>query len=144
MNNPDKQNTISKDTAQTWTALWRSRHPKAPKAFLIPAADFVEVLNEIGVLNDAEAAQAQARANKLNANVRGYLGIDANSNNEDKLIFVGTEVDDQGIYRDIIDGKVDGKDGQNANIVGGDNPSSGIYDFTSPCPPVCDPDSPLS
>lgn len=139
--NPNDENIISKDTAITWTSAWRAKHPDGPKAFLIPAADFVEVLNEIGVLDDAAAQQAQDKANELEAQVRGYLGIDGDT---DKIIFVGTEKDEEGVYRDIIDGKIDGKDGQNAKVVGGDNPSSGIYDLTTPCPPYCDPNSPLN
>ncbi|RZS90758.1 hypothetical protein [Aquimarina brevivitae] len=139
--NPNNENIIDKQTAIDWTTAWRSQHPNAAKAFLIPAADFVEILNEIGVLDDATAAQAQATANRLEANIRGYLGVDGSTN---KMIFVGTEKDKQGIYRDIIDGKIDGKDNQQARTVGSGNTSSGIFDLTTPCPPVCDPDSPLS
>ena len=139
--NPNEENIINKDTAVTWTSAWRAQNPNGPNAFLIPAADFVEVLNEIGVLDDATAQQAQDRANQLDAQIRGYLGIDGQTN---KIIFVGTEKDNGGVYRDIIDGTIDGEEGKPAKTVGTSNTSSGIFDFSHPCPPTCDPDSPLS
>lgn len=139
--NQDNENTIPKDTGAQWTANWRSQHPNTVNAFLIPAVDFVEVLNEIGVLDDAAATQAQANANNLNSKIRGYLAID--DSNTEKIIFVGTENVD-GVNRDIIDGTIDGTT-PTALKSSASNPStSGVYDFTTPCPPDCDENSPLN
>ncbi|WP_299219008.1 hypothetical protein [uncultured Aquimarina sp.] len=138
--NPDNENTISKDTGAQWTANWRTQHPNVVNAFLIPAVDFVEVLNEIGILDDAAAQQAQTNANNLNSKVRGYLAIDGDGT--EKIIFVGTENVD-GVYRDIIDGTVDGNP-TTLKSSASDTTTSGIYDFTTPCPPDCDQNSPLN
>ncbi|WP_405206186.1 hypothetical protein [Aquimarina sp. LLG6339-5] len=139
--NQDNENTIPKDTGAEWTANWRSQHPNTVNAFLIPAVDFVEVLNEIGVLDDTAAAQAQANANNLNSQVRGYLAIDGNDT--EKIIFVGTENVD-GVDRDIIDGTIDGTTPTTLKSSASDPSTSGVYDFTSPCPPSCDELSPLN
>lgn len=139
--NSNNENTISKDTGTQWTANWRSQNPNTVNAFLIPAVDFVEVLNEIGVLDDAATQQAQANANNLNSQIRGYLAIDAS--NMEKIIFVGTENVD-GVYRDIIDGTIDGTTPTTLKSSASDPSTSGVFDFTSPCPPSCDPNSPLN
>jgi len=139
--NSNNENTIPKNTGAQWTANWRSQHPNTTNAFLIPAVDFVEVLNEIGVLDDAAAAQAQANANNLNSKVRGYLAID--DNNTEKMIFVGTE-NVNGVDRDIIDGTIDGTTPTALKSSAADTSTSGIYDFTDPCPPSCDDLSPLN
>lgn len=141
--NQNTENTISKQQGTDWTANWRNAHPNAVNAFLIPAVDFVEVLNEIGVLDDAAAAQAQDKANQLNSQIRGYLAIDGN--NTEKMIFVGTEkVGDT--FKDIIDGTIDG-DGSTPTSLkssASNTNTSGVYDFSIPCPPFCDPDSPFN
>ncbi len=139
--NPDNENTIPKDTGAQWTANWRSQHPNTVNAFLIPAVDFVEVLNEIGVLDDAAAAQAQTNANNLNSKVRGHLAIDGN--NTEKMIFVGTE-NVNGVDRDIIDGTIDGTTPTSLKSSASDINTSGVFDFTEPCPPSCDDNSPLN
>lgn len=139
--NENNENTISKDEGAQWTANWRSQHPNAVNAFLIPAVDFVEVLNEIGVLNDTAAQQAQANANNLNSQIRGYLAID--NNGTEKMIFVGTE-NVNGVNRDIIDGTIDGNTPTSLKSSAADTGTSGVFDFTSPCPPDCDDNSPLN
>lgn len=66
-----------------------------------------------------------------NACVRAYLAID--DTGEEKLVFVGTQQDRSGVYRDMLptgDGVGDGEEG--------------IWDFTRPCPPNCDDDSDLN
>lgn len=140
--NQNTENTISKQQGADWTANWRNANPNTVNAFLIPAVDFVEVLNEIGVLDDAAATQAQANANQLNSQIRGYLAID--DDNTEKMIFVGTENVD-GTYRDIIDGTIDGDGTPTTLKSSASNPAtSGVFDFTDPCPPACDPNSPLN
>ncbi|GAA3508286.1 hypothetical protein GCM10022393_18970 [Aquimarina addita] len=144
--NPNTENTVSSETGAEWTAAWRKRHPNACKAFLIPAVDLIEVLNEMNILTDKVAAVAQKRAKRNQLNIRGYMAIGAEPPSEEKeerILLVGTKEID-GVYRDIIDGEIDGKpvlidvDGAELLI------SSGIYDATSPCPPVCDSASPLN
>ncbi|MDH7446724.1 hypothetical protein [Aquimarina sp. 2201CG14-23] len=137
--NPNTENTVESDVAAEWTAKWRETCPDNCKAFLIPAVDLIEVLNDMGLIGDKAAAKAQKRANKNNLDVRAYMAIGAEPGQEtqEKILIVGTQQVD-GVYRDIINGSVDGK-----SLGLTDDPSSGIYDFTTPCPPVCDPNSPL-
>lgn len=137
--NPDKENTVSLEVAKGWTEEWRKQCPENCKAFLIPATDLIEVLNEMGLIGDKAAAKAQKRADKNKLDVRAYMAIGAEDGGpvEERLLIVGTKEID-GVYRDIIDGEIDGE-----SLGLTDDPSSGIYDVTSPCPPVCDPNSPL-
>ncbi|MEQ8623662.1 MAG: hypothetical protein RJQ00_09150 [Vicingaceae bacterium] len=60
--------------------------------------------------------------------IRTYLGYDG-TNNEVKLIVVGTTSEVNGVFSDIINTGV----GQNTKI----------YNFTLPCPTGCDPQSAL-
>ncbi|WP_299181329.1 hypothetical protein [uncultured Aquimarina sp.] len=137
--NPDKANTVKSDVAAEWTAAWRKQCPDNCKAFLIPAVDLIEVLNEMGILGNKAAAKAQKKASKNKLDVRAYMAIGSEDGGpvEERLLIVGTQEID-GVYRDIINGKIDGK-----SVGLSDGPSSGIYDVTSPCPPVCDNNSPL-
>jgi len=140
MKNPDNENTVKSDVAAAWTAEWRKQCPENCRAFLIPAVDLIQVLNEIGVLGNKAAAKAQAKANKKAKDVRAYMAIGSEDESpvEERILLVGTQKVD-GVYRDIINGEIDGK---SAGI--GDGPSSGIYDLTDPCPNTCDDLSPLN
>jgi hypothetical protein len=125
MSQTDKK--ISLATAQQWTTQWRSEESTYNKhntcnGFLVPTQDLQGVLNEMqGQTGDTF--------------IRAYLGVDPTTNTE-KLIIVGTraEVQKDGsiIYRDLL---------PTQGEVGGSN---SIWDFTSPCPPDCDPDSSLN
>lgn len=128
---------ISLDTAQTWTKEWRDDESEYNKynecnAFLVPVKDFQGVLNEI-------ADQGE------NAYVRCYLGVkktydpDTQGNTfEEKLIIVGTEparnTKGDTYYKDLLPPPGD------LDLVGGPN---SIWDFSTPCPPSCDPTSEL-
>jgi len=135
-----KDNTIPLITAKAWTKEWRSRETannpnRKCNAFLIPA----EVL---------EAVLAEIKNQPGNKLVRAYLGLDKSSN-EEKLIIVGTQPEPQNdgkvIYRDIINGVVDGTELEGAALESTElEQGSGIWDFSKPCPPECDPNSPLS
>lgn len=111
-------NSIPLATAQKWAKRWSKKEGNYNKhhelhAFLIPKVDLIEVLTE-GV--DA---------------VRAYIGID--DKGVEKLMIVGTKLDAKtGIYVDLI-------------TVGDGNSEvpDAIYDVTQPCPPVCDPNSPM-
>ena len=120
----EQNKRISLSTAKSWTAEYRSRQSGQTKAFLIPIQDLEGVLNEI----KGQSGDPCARA---------YMGIDP-SNGEQKLILIGTtqEKDRDGnlVYRDMLPSEEESDDG----------PGPGIYDFTLPCPPFCDPNSPLS
>ncbi|AXT53894.1 hypothetical protein D1818_24895 [Aquimarina sp. BL5] len=140
MSNPNNENTVESDVAAEWTAAWREQCPDNCKAFLIPAVDLIEVLNEMGILKDKAAAKAQKRASKNKLDVRAYMAIGSEDGGpvEERLLIVGTQEVD-GVYRDVINGEIDGK-----SVGLGDSSNSGIYDFTLPCPNTCDNDSKLN
>ena len=121
-------NSISLQTAQSYTNEWRSEESSYNEynecnGFLIPADDLQDVLDEMA---------SQRSGNKK---VRAYLGVDP-ATNQEKLVIVATKPEPQSdgsvIYRDMING-------YNGLQTGGK-----IYDFTNPCPPSCDPLSPLN
>ncbi len=120
MSQEDKKITLPE--AVSWTTAWRSSHPTACRAFLIPIQDLQGLLAEIQDQGD----DAMARA---------YLAMDGS---EEKLIFVGTEKVDDGkggsYYKDLLPGPGDAADAS----------GNGVWDFTEPCPPECDPGSPLN
>ncbi|MBF4488143.1 MULTISPECIES: hypothetical protein [unclassified Flavobacterium] len=110
---------VSLSVAETWTANYRKASAeqdelgKKTGAYLIPLATLKSVL-----------------ANPIDA-VRAYKAI--NAAGEQVLVFVGTKLDEKGIYRDVFfsgDGAVE-------------NAESVVYDATRPCPPYGDPTSPL-
>ncbi|NND64287.1 MAG: hypothetical protein HKN48_13950, partial [Flavobacteriaceae bacterium] len=109
MSQADKKITLPQAIAQT--TAWRSSHPNACKAFLIPIQDLQGLLAEI----QGQGSGAQARA---------YLAMDGN---EEKLVFVGTEEVPDGkggtYYKDLLPNDGDG-----------DGNGNSIWDFTRPCP----------
>ncbi|MBL4642193.1 MAG: hypothetical protein JKY44_01240 [Flavobacteriaceae bacterium] len=125
-----KKNTVSLKTAQKWIKEWRDLESSYNKyhrikAFNIPLIDLQEVLKEKGI-----------------ANVRAYLGVAKFENHdtnppeflyEEKLLIVGVDKNNKDMISVIKapDGLTDGE---------GDD----IYDLTSPCPDLCDPESPLN
>ncbi|MDC8004756.1 hypothetical protein POV27_11895 [Aureisphaera galaxeae] len=119
MSATDKKITLAE--AISWTSAWRSAPSTSARAFLIPIQDLQGVLNEIS----GQGGNPCARA---------YLAIDGGV---EKLIFVGTSQETQPdksvIYRDLLPAA-----GEEATS------SNSIYDFTNPCPPDCDPSSPLN
>lgn len=112
-----KVNTIPLKEAQKWAKRWSKKEGTYNKhhelhAFLIPKIDLQEVL--------AEGIDA----------VRAYIGVD--DEGVEKLMIVGTKYDAAtGIYVDMI------------TVGDGDVAAAAddIYDFTTPCPPTCDPNS---
>ncbi|MDP3679953.1 MAG: hypothetical protein Q8R22_03865 [Flavobacterium sp.] len=113
-------NAIPLKTAQKWAKRWTKKEGDYNKhhhvnAFLIPKVDLLEVL--------AEGVDA----------VRAYIGID--DNNVEKLMIVGTKYDPvTKIYVDMITVGVGNATAEEDNI----------YDFSTPCPPAGDPESPLN
>lgn len=111
---------ISLNTGISWTSQYRSAHTGGTKAFLVSVQALNSLLAEMGNPTDP------------NVCIRIYKGLDP-STNEEKLILVGTEKDRTGIYEDLLPDSGDTTDS-----------AHNLYDFTKPCPPVCDPNSPLN
>lgn len=118
MSSTDKK--INLDQAKQWTSNWRNAPTTAARAFLIPIQDLQGLLEEMN-----------SQLNDPNACVRAYLAIDETG--EEKLVFVGTQQDRNGVYRDML---------PNDDEVGANQ--DGIWDFTRPCPPRCDDESALN
>ncbi len=114
-------NTIPESEAIAWTAAYRGRvSSDSVRAFLIPLSDMLQVTAEV-------VAKAEGGSPK----VRAYLAYDA-TKDEEKLVIVGTTQDNSTLpttFRDMLPSK---------------DPTSSIWDFTDPCPPVCDNKSPLN
>lgn len=125
MSQEDKK--ISLQTAIDWTTQWRDDESDYNKynecnAFLIPVQDLNDVLREMGNPPDSS-----------DACVRAYLGVDPSTNTE-KLIIVGTEKDESGVYRDLLPTVLNSAEGN----------KNSIWDFVKPCPPNCDDKSALN
>ena len=119
--------TIPLTKAQEWTKNWQKKHANLPKAFTLPIEDLLGCLTEMGVVttdSDGNVTIKYAEDEK----VRTYLGIAEDGG--EKLVMVGTKKED-GTYTDIIHSEKD-------------DVSSGIFDSSEPCPPNCDPKSPLN
>jgi hypothetical protein len=116
MSGTDKKITLQQ--AINWTTNWRNAPSTSARAFLIP-------------IQDLEGAVAEIKSQGPDAKVRAYLGID---NGVEKLVIVGTRKNSNGVYVDLLP--------SSANETVGDGNS--IWDFSQPCPPECDPNSPLN
>jgi len=127
---PNPRNTISLKIAKNWAKRWRKTESSYNKyneclAFNIPKKDLSEVLAEDGV-----------------ASIRAYIGVekktDANGKPtyEEKLMIVGVDINN----KDII-ATVPGPDG---SLISDPEGEGDIYDFTRPCPTLCDPESPIN
>jgi hypothetical protein len=123
-----KKNTITLQTAKKWAKNWRDLESTYNKyhecrAFNIPKIDLQEVLAEDGV-----------------ASVRAYLGVKETVNPktkkityEEKLMIVGVDKNNKDMISTV-----------SSSDVLGDGEGDDIYDFTEPCPDLCDPNSPLN
>lgn len=119
------ENTICLQKAKDWTEAWRAQKGTFTdhtdlKAFLIPLADLQEAMAEPTVVN-----------------IRAYIGVDKNDNNQPHLIIVG--VDEAG--NDIIlpEARLANCEEENQRH----DLDTGLYDFSQPCPNTCDTSSPL-
>lgn len=129
--------TVSIDEAKTQTEYWRKAHPDAPRAFLIPAGDLLDCMKEIGIIEYKEDNNCFVVTDPRSKDLRVYMakrGEDS-PRTDDRLFIVGTEKDDYGVYRDIVEGE---------KTLSGQLYGSGVFDFTTPCPSECDSDSPLN
>jgi len=127
---PNPRNTISLKIAKNWAKRWRKKESSYNmyhecRAFNIPKKDLTEVIAEAGVVS-----------------IRAYIGVEKKTDTngkptyEEKLMIVGVDKNN----KDII-ATVPGPDGTLISDPDGDGD---IYDFTNPCPDLCDPDSPLN
>lgn len=126
----EKDNKIDLPTAVNWTSNWRDEKSEYSghrlcNGFLVPAEDMEGALKEMELQVGAKY-------------IRVYLGVDQSTNPPmEKLIVVGTqpEVQRDGsiIYRDMVPGQ------QDVQLAKGS-----IWDFSEPCPPASDPNSPLA
>lgn len=124
-----KKNTVTLETAKKWIAEWRDQESTYNKyhrlkAFNIPLIDLQEVIEEKGV-----------------SSVRAYIGVAKYENHdtnppeiryEEKLLIVGVDKNGKDMIKAV-----------DPNTLG-DGEEDDIYDFTRPCPTLCDPDSPLN
>jgi hypothetical protein len=129
--------SISQKEAVNWTKAWQTAHPDLSKAFLIPNASLLSILEEIGVLVPDGKGGFTVNSEPEAFGVRAYMAIGpgpAKEKDENKLVMVGTiEVD--GEYQDQIEGT---KNPLQVPLIG-----SGAFDMVRPCPKVCDTNSPL-
>nr|WP_321232471.1 hypothetical protein [uncultured Psychroserpens sp.] len=139
-----QKNPIDINDAVTYAKLWQKNQSNNCKAFLIPAEDLIDTLEEMGVIKKT-SPNNYSLGDVKNSGVRAYMGIDTkiSDGGGEKLLIVGTYVDCNGVHRDII---------QNSRSTGCPtdgilNPpgptGSGVYDLTTPCPNTCDGLSPL-
>jgi len=137
--------------AQTYVKKWQSENSetnkkgglKHAKAFLIPAGDLIDCLLEMEIIKDLSCINTSLVDS---AGIRAYMGIDRLPSDDipsaetEKLVLVATTKEDDGtktIHRDIIEGYVL-KNPPPHKLIG-----TGVFDFTEPCPTVCDPNSPF-
>jgi len=111
---------IPLNTAIAWTSQYRTTHATQTRAFLVSVQALNSLLAEMGNPTNPDVC------------VRIYKGIDS-STGEEKLMLVGTELLKDGTYQDLLP-----SDGTT------EISSHSVYDFSHPCPPDCDPNSPLN
>jgi len=138
-----KKNPIDIGDAITYAKLWQSKQSNNCKAFLIPAEDLIDTLEEMGVISKESNGQYSVQ-NIKHSGVRAYMGIDTSepAGGGEKLILVGTYVDCNGVHRDIIERSKSTGCPSDAMMPPGPT-GSGAYDLTTPCPNTCDGLSPL-
>lgn len=120
--------------AIAWTKAWQKVNPNLPKAFSIPIGDLMELLQELGVLqNDGKGNLTTHGTTNPADGIRAYMATDL-STNEDKLILVGT-VNVNGVAEDQVKGTT--------NTLKVSLAGEGAFDFVVPCPKKCDLKSPL-
>ncbi|SDR83495.1 hypothetical protein SAMN04515667_0792 [Formosa sp. Hel1_31_208] len=131
-------NPVKLSDAKAWTLKWQNDNPNHAKAFLIPVADLLMCMTEMG-LTISRDKNGNLVADDPNAQVRTYMGADESQSEGfgEKLVIVGT-VKNGAIQSDIVENGSFPTDG-GAKLIG-----SGAFDFTKPCPSNCDPKSPLN
>lgn len=135
------QTTIPITAAKEWAGKWQEENPDHAKAFLIPMEDIISILKEMEVLQEVAGESTFTVNYSQNAGIRAYMAIDDNVppsvGSNEKLLMVGTEINNQGVHCDIVEGGDYPKEATIQRV------GSGVFDFTTPCPNYCDPNSPL-
>jgi hypothetical protein len=110
-------NSIPLQTAKSWAKKWRKEEGNYNKHHFLKA--FFIPKEDI-----LETLMEQVDG------LRAYVGVD--ENNEEKLMIVGTKYNPEtDTYEDMLPDREEGLRGE-------------IYDFTRPCPHMCDRDSSLN
>jgi hypothetical protein len=137
-----KKNPIDINDAINYARNWRNAQPKNCKAFLIPAMDLIDTLEEMGVIKKQSDGNYSLN-NIKNSGVRAYMGIDPSEpdGGGEKLLIVGTSIDCNGKHRDIVEREK--SSGCPTSFVMPLPTGSGVFDLTTPCPSECDTLSPL-
>jgi hypothetical protein len=133
-----KKNPVDINDAKAWTQKWQDENPKHAKAFLIPINDLLGCMTEMGLTITKDANGNYISSNPI-AHLRAYMGIDINelaNGHGEKLVIVGTVKNGTTISDIVQEGVYPSGGGVKIN-------GSGAYDFTSPCPNLCDDKSPL-
>lgn len=139
------KNEVAIDQAKSWAKKWQKKYKHECKAFLMPAIDLIEALEEMNVLVKQDDGNYSIQ-NVASSGVRAYMAIDEDikEGRGEKLLIVGTNVDCNGIHRDIIEGEQpSGCDNCEVDATVAALEGSGVFDFTEPCPNECDQNSPL-
>jgi len=112
----EKVNTIDLETAIKWAKKWRKEEATYNSHHEVHA--FLIPVEDLTQLIEENVDM-----------VRAYIGVD--ENDEEKLMLVGTKYDaESDTFVDMLP--------EQSRLKGE------IYDFTRPCPPGCDPISPLN
>jgi len=131
------KNVIPLEKAKHWTKNWRTKCPDNCKAFLVPSIDLINVLEEMGVIE--QTGKGEYTLKDIDGTyARFYMGIDPETKegNGEKLLIVGTKLGDDGVYRDLVPERRDAKIALRED-------QGSVYDFSRPCPNECDTESPL-
>jgi hypothetical protein len=99
-----------------------------PRAILIPIDDLMAIVEKYTIVD------AEGNTHNTLSGVRAYFAVKVTDQDlDDDVTALIVAVDKQG--KDIIN--------TSKGLSGEDDEDSEIYDFTKPCPDVCDPESPL-
>ncbi len=127
--------TIPLDDAITRVTLFREKMLKSaavpeesiPRAILIPIDDLLAIIQKYATVDD----EGNVKSSLIG--VRTYFAIKPTDHDlPDEVTALVVAVDKQG--NDLIN---------TTSGLGAEDEGTEIYDFTRPCPDVCDPESPL-
>lgn len=140
--------TIDIKDAVAYATKWQKENTRHAKAHLIPCEDLIACLEEMEILvSDAEGKYTLNMVK--DSGIRAYMAINRPENAEpspetEKLLLVGTRIDGEGIHRDLVEDEQPSNCGEKSVDKAVEAlKGSGVFDFTRPCPQMCDVHSPL-